>query len=157
MRANNSCNAYVGFDERAMGYQNHEISVMDVSGGHPKFLTSKLDRYVDSPVWAANGSASRTSMALTTDLPVEDARYLIGALPWEDFESYWRHSPLSLAANVQTPTLLIVGDQDLPTPVGEAMQFYRALQFRGVPTVLIEVPGASRDSLAGRPSHSRHS
>ena len=36
--------------------------------------------------------------------------------------------------------------------LAEAMQFYNALQFRGIPTGLMVVPGAFHD-LAARPSH----
>ena len=82
------------------------------------------------------------------------ASYWFGKMPWEDPQGYWARSPLSLVGNVKTPTLVVVGDQDLRTPVAESEQYYQALQLRGVPTALVKVPGASHGSIAARPSQS---
>jgi dipeptidyl aminopeptidase/acylaminoacyl peptidase len=92
-----------------------------------------------------------TSQVLTADATPYFARYWFGAMPWEDHEAYWRRSPLSLAGNIRTPALVIVGAEDQRTPPSEAEQLYTALQLRGVPTALIRVPGASHN-LVGRPS-----
>jgi dipeptidyl aminopeptidase/acylaminoacyl peptidase len=94
------------------------------------------------------------SWALTTDGYTVSVKYWFAKPPWEDPESYWKHSPLSLVGSVSTPTLLVVGDQDLRTPPGDAEQYYQALQLRGVPTALIKVPGASHGGIAARPSQS---
>ncbi|HEX9932819.1 MAG TPA: prolyl oligopeptidase family serine peptidase, partial [Allosphingosinicella sp.] len=91
------------------------------------------------------------SQVLTADATPYFARYWFGAMPWEDHEAYWRRSPLSLAGNIQTPALVIVGAEDNRTPPSEAEQLYTALQLRGVPTALIRVPGAPHN-LVGRPS-----
>ncbi|HEV2866267.1 MAG TPA: S9 family peptidase [Allosphingosinicella sp.] len=95
-----------------------------------------------------------TSFALTADASTYFSRYWFGAYPWEDQQSYWRRSPLSLVGNVQTPTLVVVGSEDFRTPVSEAEQYYTALQLRGVPTALVKVPGASHGGIASRPSQS---
>lgn len=95
-----------------------------------------------------------TTQALTADNPAFFGRYWIGAQPWEDHETYWRLSPLSLVGNVETPTLVVVGSEDYRTPVSESEQYYTALRLRGVPTALIKVPGASHGSIAARPSQS---
>jgi len=95
-----------------------------------------------------------TSQALISDIPVFVANYWFGALPWEDQESYWSRSPLSIVGNVETPTLVLVGGEDERTPVSEAEQYYMALRMEGVPTALIRVPGASHGGLAARPSQS---
>lgn len=63
--------------------------------------------------------------------------------PWENFETYWKFSPLSLVGNVETPTMVIVGMKDLRTPTSEAKQFYHALKLRKIETVLVELPDAS--------------
>ena len=91
------------------------------------------------------------SQVLTADFTPYFARYWFGAMPWEDHELYWRLSPLSLAGNIRTPALVIVGAEDNRTPPSEAEQLYTALQLRGVPTALIRVPGAPHN-LVGRPS-----
>jgi dipeptidyl aminopeptidase/acylaminoacyl peptidase len=83
-----------------------------------------------------------SSGMLESDIAPFVTRYWFDAMPWEAPETYWKHSPLSLVGNVTTPTLMVVGSRDLRTPVGEAEQFYEALQLRKVPTALIKVPGA---------------
>jgi dipeptidyl aminopeptidase/acylaminoacyl peptidase len=93
-----------------------------------------------------------SSEVLTNDLYPWMAKYWFGKMPWEDPQGYWARSPLSLVANVSTPTLVVVGDQDLRTPDGESEQYYGALRLRGVPTGLVKVPGAFHD-MAARPSH----
>ena len=94
------------------------------------------------------------SEALTMDSTTFTSRYWFDKKPWEDPMSYWNRSPLSLVGNVKTPTLVVVGSQDFRTPVSEAEQYYAALQIRGVPTMLVKVPGASHGGLTARPSQS---
>jgi dipeptidyl aminopeptidase/acylaminoacyl peptidase len=94
------------------------------------------------------------STVLTTDVYTYMPKYWFEKLPWEDPESYWKVSPLSLVGSVKTPTLVLVGDQDFRTPVSDSEQYYQALQLRGVPTGLVKVPGASHGGLTARPSQS---
>lgn len=95
-----------------------------------------------------------TTQALTSDGTQTFGPYWLGAQPWENPDTFWAHSPLSLVGNVETPTLVVVGSEDLRTPVAESEQFYSALRLRGVPTALALVPGASHGSIAARPSQS---
>ncbi|MBS0396060.1 MAG: S9 family peptidase [Proteobacteria bacterium] len=88
-----------------------------------------------------------TSTILTSDIGPVVGRDWFKHMPWEDPETYWKLSPISLIANVTTPTMVIIGLDDLRTPVGEAEQYYQALQLRGVPALLYEVPGAAHVRL----------
>ena len=72
--------------------------------------------------------------------------------PWENFEGYWKFSPLSLVGNIETPTMVMVGMKDLRTPPSEAKQLYHALKLRKKETVLVEIPEASH-GIAARPSN----
>lgn len=72
--------------------------------------------------------------------------------PWENFEGYWKFSPISLVGNIETPTMVMVGMNDLRTPPSEAKQLYHALKIRKKETMLIEIPGASH-GIASRPSN----
>lgn len=94
------------------------------------------------------------SFSLTTDMANYVPRYWFEKHPWEDPESYWKHSPLALVGKVTTPTLVVVGEQDFRTPVSDSEQYYEALKLRGIPTALVKVPGASHGGLAARPSQS---
>ena len=95
-----------------------------------------------------------TSMALTADGVPFFGPYWMGGLPWENYQSYWARSPLSLMGNVKTPTLVVVGAEDYRTPVSESEQLYAALKLKGVPTALVKVPGAGHGGIAARPSQS---
>ncbi len=92
-----------------------------------------------------------TTMALAADISAFVSRHWLGAQPWEDPELYWRLSPISLVGNVETPTLVMVGEEDWRTPAWEAEQFYTALKLQKVDAALIRIPGASH-SIASRPS-----
>lgn len=72
--------------------------------------------------------------------------------PWENFETYWRFSPISLVGNIETPTMVMVGMNDLRTPPSEAKQLYHALKLRKIETVLVEIPEAYHN-IAQRPSN----
>lgn len=72
--------------------------------------------------------------------------------PWENFEHYWKFSPISLVGTIETPTMVMVGMNDLRTPPSEAKQLYHALKLRKIETVLVEIPGASH-GIASRPSN----
>ncbi|MFT5384614.1 MAG: dipeptidyl aminopeptidase/acylaminoacyl peptidase [Saprospiraceae bacterium] len=71
--------------------------------------------------------------------------------PWENYQDYWKFSPISLVGNIETPTLVMVGTNDMRTPLSEAKQLYHALKLRKIDTALIEMPGASH-FIANRPS-----
>ncbi len=71
--------------------------------------------------------------------------------PWTNPDDYLKFSPISLVGNVTTPTLVMVGLDDLRTPPSQAKQLYHALKYRKIPTVLVELPGASHN-IAKRPS-----
>ncbi|MDA9015106.1 S9 family peptidase [Flavobacteriaceae bacterium] len=71
---------------------------------------------------------------------------------WENPTNYWKFSPISLVGNVETPTMVMVGMDDLRTPPSEAKQLYHALKLRKIPTVLVEIPEASH-GIAKRPSN----
>jgi len=92
-----------------------------------------------------------TSWLLTSDMSAIGARYWFKKLPWDDQETFWKLSPLSLVGNVTTPTMVIVGLDDLRTTVAEAEQYYHALQLRHIPTELYELPGEPH--VLQRPSH----
>ena len=71
--------------------------------------------------------------------------------PWENFEEYWKFSPISLVGNIDTPTMVMVGTYDLRTPPSEAKQLYHALKIRKIETVYVEIPEAYH-GIASKPS-----
>jgi dipeptidyl aminopeptidase/acylaminoacyl peptidase len=58
-------------------------------------------------------------------------------LPWEDPTEHLRRSPIMYVGNVATPTMLMTGEMDLRTPMGQTEEYYQALRFRKVPTAMV--------------------
>lgn len=60
-------------------------------------------------------------------------------------------SPLHYVGNVKTPTMVMTGEEDLRTPIGQSEEYYRALKMLKKETLLIRIP----DEYHGfrRPSH----
>lgn len=88
---------------------------------------------------------------MTADNYFYYTHYRYPGYPWEEIETYMKFSPISLVGNVETPTLVMVGNNDLRTPLSEAKQLYHALKMRKIDTALVELPGASH-FIARRPS-----
>ena len=71
--------------------------------------------------------------------------------PWEDPMEYAVRSPLNFVANVKTPTMVMTGEADLRTPMGQSEEYYRALKLLKKETLLVRMP----EEFHGwrRPSH----
>ncbi|KKO44918.1 acyl-peptide hydrolase [Arsukibacterium ikkense] len=91
------------------------------------------------------------SKVLTGDTYLYQTFHQFPGVPWENVDHYWQRSPLSLVGNVQTPTILITGEQDRRTPISESEQFYQALQIRRIDTALVRIPGAPH-GISNKPS-----
>jgi len=55
--------AYIGFDDRRMGYHNALLYVMDRDGSNVRPLTAAIDRSVENAAWAADGRGLYVSYA----------------------------------------------------------------------------------------------
>ena len=91
------------------------------------------------------------SKTLAADNYYAYSDYRYPGQPWENPMDYWEVSPISLVGNVETPTLVILGELDLRTPTWEAKQLYHALKLQGVETMYVEVPDAYH-FISERPS-----
>jgi dipeptidyl aminopeptidase/acylaminoacyl peptidase len=92
------------------------------------------------------------SFVLTADIYPFFTRYWFPGPPWEHAEHYLKRSPIALAGNITTATMILTGEADHRTPMAESEQLYQALKLRKIDTALVRVPDASHD-IAARPSH----
>ena len=129
-----------------------QLFVTGGSGGGvlTAWIVGKTNRFRAAVV--AKPVINWASFVLTADLNYYFATTWFDAPPWEDYESYWRRSPLSLVGNVSTPTMLLTGENDYRTPMSETEQYYQALKHRGIDTLMVRIPGASH-SIYARPSN----
>lgn len=75
--------------------------------------------------------------------------------PWEDPQDFTARSPITHVANVTTPTMYVLGDQDYRTPPADGGEMmFRALKYRKIPTVMVRFPRESHElSRSGEPKH----
>lgn len=85
------------------------------------------------------GVTNLIGMNGTSDIPSFIPDYF-GAEFWEDLDTYVRHSPVLNARGIQTPTLILHGDQDVRVPLSQGRELYNALKRQGVPTELVIYP-----------------
>ncbi len=70
---------------------------------------------------------------------------------WQDFENYWRQSPLKYIGNATTPTLVIHSERDLRCNIEQGEQIFVALKKLGVDTEMVVFPDESHGlSRTGR-------
>ncbi len=118
-------------------------------GTSAAWITGKTDRFraaaVQKPV------TNWISKTLAADNYYGYAEYRYPGQPWENPMEYWDVSPVSLLGSMSTPTVVIVGGDDLRTPPWQAKQLYNGLKLRGVEAAYVEIPGASH-GISYRPS-----
>ncbi|HYM22707.1 MAG TPA: S9 family peptidase [Vicinamibacterales bacterium] len=75
--------------------------------------------------------------------------------PWEDPQDFAARSPITHVANVTTPTMYVLGDQDYRTPPADGGEMmFRALKYRHIPTVMVRFPRETHElSRSGEPWH----
>jgi dipeptidyl aminopeptidase/acylaminoacyl peptidase len=87
----------------------------------------------------------------TSDFTLFAPQYFRGA-PWQDPQDFAARSPITHVANVKTPLMLILGEDDFTAhPAADGEQMFRALKFLRVSTVMVRFPGESHElSRSGR-------
>jgi dipeptidyl aminopeptidase/acylaminoacyl peptidase len=111
------------------------------AGGH---LTNKLVTMTSRFKAASSGAGVADWQSMYAQTDSRDYRTSwFGGTPWQKnapIAMYWNHSPIKDAANVKTPTLFIVGENDARVPKEQSVEMYRALKSHDVPTHLYIAP-----------------
>ena len=126
-----------GVDEAlARGYVDEDnLFVYGCSGGGilTTYIVGNTDRFTaasaNCPIvnWmSAMGTSDAISYTRTFETPF-----------WEDPAEWIDRSSIFYVGNVETPTMLMTGENDLRTPMGQTEEYYQALQYLDVPTVMI--------------------
>jgi dipeptidyl aminopeptidase/acylaminoacyl peptidase len=120
----------------AAGYvDERNLFVYGCSGGGilTTYIVGNTDRFTaasaNCPIvnWmSAMGTSDAISYTRTFETPF-----------WEDPTEWMDRSSIFYVGNVTTPTMLMTGENDLRTPMGQTEEYYQALQYLDVPTVMI--------------------
>ena len=90
----------------------------------------------------------------TADFRQFEPAWFKGA-PFEQEEDFKARSPITYVKNITTPMMFILGEADYRTPPGAGgEQFFVALKYRKIPTVMVRFPNESHElSRSGQPWH----
>ena len=111
------------------------------AGGH---MTNKIITFTDrfKAACSGAGAANWISMYGQSDVRIYRTPWF-GGTPWQanaPIDVYWGNSPLSDVAKVTTPTIFLVGENDVRVPMPQSVEMFRALEANGVPTHLYVAP-----------------
>jgi dipeptidyl aminopeptidase/acylaminoacyl peptidase len=90
------------------------------------------------------------SVAGTADDPTDKYSWFVKP-HWDDPMDWYARSPIASVGNVETPLLLMTGELDLRTPMGQSEEFFRALKMQRKETLLVRMPNEFHGWR--RPSH----
>ncbi len=110
-------------------------------GGH---MTNKIITHTDRFKAAASGAGAVNwiSMYGQSDVRIYRTPWF-GGTPWQEdapIDVYWGHSPLKDIYKVTTPTIVLVGENDVRVPAAQSVELYRALKTNGVDSHLYIAP-----------------
>ncbi len=110
-------------------------------GGH---MTNKIITFTDRFKAASSGAGAANWISMYAQSDTRTFRTpWFGGTPWQKnapIDLYWNNSPIKYVANVKTPTIFFVGQEDPRVPIPQAVEMYRALTSNGVPTHLYVAP-----------------
>ncbi|HSL56189.1 MAG TPA: S9 family peptidase [Pyrinomonadaceae bacterium] len=131
-----------GVDEALKRNSWIDSSRMGVTGGsYGGFMTNWI--ITQTPRFrgaVAVASLSNLISFYSTSLYQDLIHAEFGGFPWDNFDQLWQWSPLRYVRQVQTPTLLIHGENDNDVHITQAEEMYMALKRLGVQTVLVRYP-----------------
>ncbi len=112
------------------------------AGGHwSNWILTHTDRF--KAVSSGAGTMNWISMYAQSDVQRNRQYYMGNKLPYDDFDGYWRQSPLKYIKNARTPTMIHVVDGDPRVPRPQSEELHMALKRLGVPTELFVYPGST--------------
>jgi len=110
------------------------------AGGHwSNWILVNTPRF--KAISSGAGTSNWISMYAQSDVQRNRQNYLGGKLPYDDFEAYWKQSPLKYIKNAKTPTMIHVVDGDPRVPRPQSDELHMALKKLGVPTEYYVYPG----------------
>jgi dipeptidyl aminopeptidase/acylaminoacyl peptidase len=112
------------------------------AGGHwSNWILTHTTRF--KAISSGAGTSNWVSMYAQSDVQRNRQYYLGNKLPYDDFDAYWRQSPLKYIKAAKTPTMIHVVEGDPRVPSPQSVELHMALKRLGVPTELFMYPGAS--------------
>ncbi len=93
--------------------------------------------------------ANLSSMYGTSDIGIRFGEPQWGGKRWEALDAFLERSPLTYAPNVQTPALLMHGEDDARCPIEQSEQYFAALARQGKTVEFVRFPNSSHGFVRG--------
>jgi len=107
-------------------------------------MTNKIITFTDRFKAASSGAGAANWISMYGQSDVRTYRTpWFGGTPWQKdapIAVYWDNSPLKDAWKVKTPTIFLVGAEDVRVPMPQSVEMHRALKSNGIPTHLYAAP-----------------
>jgi dipeptidyl aminopeptidase/acylaminoacyl peptidase len=129
-------------DPAAIGLHGHSYS-----GGGASYIATRSDMFAAIVAGAAPINLVSEFNQLWRGSGQNNHRYDIygqgryGSNPYDDFDLYWRQSPISGVRSMNTPLLYMHGDDDQIVEYLQGMELYNALRFNAKPIIFLSYPG----------------
>ncbi len=108
-------------------------------GGYMTFwIDTQTDRF--KAISPGAGLPDLYSMYSQTDIHNYLRLFFGLKAPWDNFDEYWKHSPMKYVDQVKTPTMILHGQADTRVPIAQAEEFYQALKERDLPVEFVTYP-----------------
>ncbi|HEX4748677.1 MAG TPA: S9 family peptidase [Bryobacteraceae bacterium] len=108
-------------------------------GGYMTFwIDTQTDRF--KAISPGAGLPDLYSMYSQTDIHNYIGLFFGLKAPWDNFDEYWKHSPMKYVDQVKTPTMILHGQADTRVPIAQAEEFYQALKERHLPVEFVTYP-----------------
>ena len=146
----------LGVDAALARYPELDRERLGVTGGSygglmTNWIVSHTDRF--KAAVTLRSISNFISVEGTRDAAYQHKRDFGGDL-YQNFDLYWKYSPVRYAASVKTPTLVLHSDDDQRVPLEQGEQWFRALQHFHVPSEFVIFPRENHElTRNGEPKH----
>lgn len=114
------------------------------AGYQTAFVITQTDMFKAASAGAPVGNMTsaysqiRTESGLARQFQYEKQQSRIGGNLWDSLDNYMNNSPVFLARNINTPLLILHGNEDEAVPFSQGVELYLALRRLEKPCVLVE-------------------
>ena len=118
-----------------------DAKAMAITGGsYGGYLVSWISSHTDRYACVVNHAGVYNTQAQYASDVTQGRHRAFGGEPWDGIEAIDRWNPARFAAGVNTPTLVIHGENDFRVPVDQGLECYNVLQGKGIPSRLVYFP-----------------
>lgn len=145
-----------GVDEALRRYDTLDASRLGIAGGsYGGLMTNWIIAHSDRFRAAVSHRSISNWLSFygLSDIGISYTEGIVGSNPAENPGLLWAKSPLAHAHRIETPLLIMHGENDFRCPIGQAEEIYTLLKRLGKVARLIRYPGSNHSLLKiGKPS-----